>query len=193
VGGTARPHNSIIFGSAVFRVALRIGTKFAGGQHHVVLVWRRHSVTAANALAITDCGIHRALAVGRRHRYLAAIRHPALPGPNSPVGSSRMSRRGHVGRSPTSLRKAAKLSQRSQTPPRGLIASHVANTGGSVPCLRVLLPVAIGVALQSPGQPTLCCISFHQRCRALRRQTCHGGKFPTRVFIAIRRAPARNG
>ena len=28
-------------------------------------------------------------AVGRAHRYLAAIRHRALPGPNSPVGSSR--------------------------------------------------------------------------------------------------------
>src|ERR1700675_3555876 len=34
---------------------------------------------------------------GPRHRYRDAIRHPALPGSNAPVGSSRISRCRHVG------------------------------------------------------------------------------------------------
>ena len=62
--------------------------------------------------------------VGRRHRYREATRHPALPGSNSPVGSSRISKRPHVGRLPTSKYKFANERQRSHTGPRDRIADH---------------------------------------------------------------------
>jgi hypothetical protein len=78
-------------------------------------------------------------AFSRRHRYLAATRHPALPGSNAPVGSSRISRCRHDGRLPTSLKKFGNDRQRWHTLPRAKIASHVSNTGE----LRLRVPIGV--------------------------------------------------
>jgi hypothetical protein len=53
------------------------------------------AVTAANAPA-NGLRHQRDRAVGRRRRYLGPSCHRALPGPNSPAGSSRISRCRHV-------------------------------------------------------------------------------------------------
>ncbi|MGY8633828.1 hypothetical protein RAD15_15230 [Bradyrhizobium sp. 14AA] len=70
----------------------------------------------------------RVFAVGRRTNHLAG-RHRALPGPDSPLGSSRITRCRHDRRGPTSKANAVNRCQRSHTGPRDWIASHAANTG----------------------------------------------------------------
>ena len=67
----------------------------------------------------------------RRHRYRAATRHRALPGPNSPAGSSR---RATTVAGRQSRQKFANEDHRSHAGSRDRIAIHALNTGGSV-CL----------------------------------------------------------
>ena len=67
--------------------------------------------------------------VGRAYRYRAAIRHPALLGENSPVGSVLINKCRRVGRLPTSKQKLENERQRSHTGPRDWIASYRLNTG----------------------------------------------------------------
>ena len=71
---------------------------------------------------------HQERVVGHANRYSDASRHPALPGSNAPVASSRIRRCRQVDRRLASRQKFEKLSQHSRSRPLDAIATHAENT-----------------------------------------------------------------